>query len=477
MSIASEITRLQGVKSDILQAISDKGVTVPAGSALDDCPGLIADIPTGAEPFPDGSKPVVAICNTDPTHYLPITNISVKLYGKYEMDILTGEQGSLFCTYSNTDSKWRLQIRANTYIDIQPNYGGYGGGDIVGLPNGLKGTYRLKLVSGESTKAGSYIVNDTVYAQGGDVSISYANFECDELRIFSNNGDTSNGCRLCFGFRYYDENDTLVYDLKPAEKNGVVGMYDTISGVFHASPYNDGSIYAVYGVSTERLLPDIYEPVYALYQVDGVSNASYGKLLNPTQLYDNDYILEYTGALDSSIIIDSNGNYGGLFGRTGNSTDPNYGAWIDIPSVTATTRKTRISLTQGQNISVSLEIPDISVLLHSSKSLYIKYDSNSYLVKLDDTTIASGTFSDWTQKTATYTSFSLGRGAGQYGQMSCQVGLAHISAKNKSTGKYIFDVYPAIRKVDNYKGFYDKVSGLFLTPTAQSNLGIIPYPS
>jgi uncharacterized protein (TIGR02145 family) len=44
MSIASEITRLQGVKSDILTAIADKGVTVPVGSALDDCPGLIASI-------------------------------------------------------------------------------------------------------------------------------------------------------------------------------------------------------------------------------------------------------------------------------------------------------------------------------------------------------------------------------------------------------------------------------------------------
>ena len=44
MSIASEITRLQGVKSDILTAIADKGVTVPAGSALDDCPGLISQI-------------------------------------------------------------------------------------------------------------------------------------------------------------------------------------------------------------------------------------------------------------------------------------------------------------------------------------------------------------------------------------------------------------------------------------------------
>lgn len=47
MSIASEITRLQGVKSDILQAITDKGVEVPSGSMLDDCPDLIASISGG----------------------------------------------------------------------------------------------------------------------------------------------------------------------------------------------------------------------------------------------------------------------------------------------------------------------------------------------------------------------------------------------------------------------------------------------
>gem|GEM_PF-3615319 len=38
---------MQGVKSNILQAISDKGVTVPDGSALADCPELIGLIPTG----------------------------------------------------------------------------------------------------------------------------------------------------------------------------------------------------------------------------------------------------------------------------------------------------------------------------------------------------------------------------------------------------------------------------------------------
>ena len=47
MSIASEITRLYGVRSDIFTAISNKGVTVPSGSQLDDAPDLIASISGG----------------------------------------------------------------------------------------------------------------------------------------------------------------------------------------------------------------------------------------------------------------------------------------------------------------------------------------------------------------------------------------------------------------------------------------------
>lgn len=44
MSIQSEITRLQGVKSEILSSIAAKNVIVPPGAALADCPGLIASI-------------------------------------------------------------------------------------------------------------------------------------------------------------------------------------------------------------------------------------------------------------------------------------------------------------------------------------------------------------------------------------------------------------------------------------------------
>jgi len=47
MSIASEITRLTGAKADIIQAITDKGVTVPSSAKLDDMALLIASITGG----------------------------------------------------------------------------------------------------------------------------------------------------------------------------------------------------------------------------------------------------------------------------------------------------------------------------------------------------------------------------------------------------------------------------------------------
>ena len=47
MSIASEITRLSGVRNDIFTSITNKGVAVPAGSTFSSCPTLIDSIVTG----------------------------------------------------------------------------------------------------------------------------------------------------------------------------------------------------------------------------------------------------------------------------------------------------------------------------------------------------------------------------------------------------------------------------------------------
>lgn len=51
MSVASEITRLNGAKADIIQAITDKGVTVPSSAKLDDMAQLIASITGGGGSF------------------------------------------------------------------------------------------------------------------------------------------------------------------------------------------------------------------------------------------------------------------------------------------------------------------------------------------------------------------------------------------------------------------------------------------
>lgn len=61
MSIASEIERLYGARGDILQAIADKGVTVPSGAKLADCPELISLISGGGSFEADNVVNIVPI--------------------------------------------------------------------------------------------------------------------------------------------------------------------------------------------------------------------------------------------------------------------------------------------------------------------------------------------------------------------------------------------------------------------------------
>lgn len=68
MSIASEITRIQGAKSDIADAIEAKGVTVPASTKIDGYAALVSAIPQGASEI---TYPVVEETLTTGTYTLP----------------------------------------------------------------------------------------------------------------------------------------------------------------------------------------------------------------------------------------------------------------------------------------------------------------------------------------------------------------------------------------------------------------------
>ena len=53
MSVSSEVARLRSAKSDLVSAIEEKGVAVPAGATLDELPALVRQIPvmTAEEAF------------------------------------------------------------------------------------------------------------------------------------------------------------------------------------------------------------------------------------------------------------------------------------------------------------------------------------------------------------------------------------------------------------------------------------------
>lgn len=96
MSIASEITRLSGVRGDIFTSITNKGVTVPATATFSSCPALIDSITGG------GSGPATSMINDGFTAsgfasgYRPFTATQnvVPLYDEVTGTCISGSNGN-----------------------------------------------------------------------------------------------------------------------------------------------------------------------------------------------------------------------------------------------------------------------------------------------------------------------------------------------------------------------------------------------
>ena len=126
MSIASEIERLSGVRSDIFTSITNKGVTVPAGSTFSSCPSLIDQIEGG------GGGTITSMINPTFTAsgyssgYRPFTatQIPVSIPTYVENSAYSGvtyqNQGSYFAIFGLTQ---HLYVMAD-YYDVYnvPSY-------------------------------------------------------------------------------------------------------------------------------------------------------------------------------------------------------------------------------------------------------------------------------------------------------------------------------------------------------------------
>lgn len=144
MSVASEITRLYGVRDNIFTSITNKGVTVPSNSKLADVPTLVGSIPAG------GTANAFTLDYTNPNQYCTFVNNpdcarpnalitpQYNLTNNYVLDNLTlngsNIQGSSF-TMPSIDSVVGMVVRQITPLILKFSIpaAGYGAFYLSGL--------------------------------------------------------------------------------------------------------------------------------------------------------------------------------------------------------------------------------------------------------------------------------------------------------------------------------------------------------
>lgn len=186
MSIASEISRLQGAKADIKTAIQGKGVTVPSAAKLDDYADYIDDIPQGTTPT--GTKQISVISNGTQTE-----NVSGYASAQLNVDVPN--------SYSAGDEG---KVVSNGALVAQ-------GSDTV-TANDTYDTTLINSLTVNVSGGGGYTDNEYANntAPRGEMNISS---EISTQVFFNNNGitkvtQTANGCNArafqgCTSLRHF----------------------------------------------------------------------------------------------------------------------------------------------------------------------------------------------------------------------------------------------------------------------------------
>lgn len=117
MSIANEITRLQGAKAGLKTAIEGKGVTVPSSAKLDDYPDLVDSIPQGGDMSNEAKDAILALArnvayiNQDGmTLYNALRNA---FYPVVSISAVYTQSGTVYDTDSLDDLKADLVVTAH----------------------------------------------------------------------------------------------------------------------------------------------------------------------------------------------------------------------------------------------------------------------------------------------------------------------------------------------------------------------------
>ena len=153
MSIQSEITRITNKRDASFVAVANKGVTVPAGSTIDDLPDLIDAIPSGG-----GS---IVIQDTPDSHGGTIREITAQTVISLSAKTIT-QNG----TYNPEDEE------LDGYSSV-----------VVAVPSGTAGTPTAtkSSVSNHSVSVTPSVTNTTGYIIGGTINGSAVTVSASEL--------------------------------------------------------------------------------------------------------------------------------------------------------------------------------------------------------------------------------------------------------------------------------------------------------
>lgn len=195
MSIASEITRLQGAKADLKTAIEAKGVTVPSATKLDGYAALVGNISTGTTPT--GTKQISITQNgttTEDVAAYASAEISVSVAQTVQVQTATVIPATN-ATSSNplsiqmepaAHSQWQMMVEAVEYPEVDSTL--YGAlyvqkclwtADIVNTNNQSRfsGILRPNGTVGTDTEMAQYNATSGVVSLGGQWGTFYAGAE------------------------------------------------------------------------------------------------------------------------------------------------------------------------------------------------------------------------------------------------------------------------------------------------------------
>lgn len=260
MSVASEITRLQGVKSDIMTALANKGVNVPQGAALADVPGLIEDIPGGGGGgFPEGYTKYDWIkLNENETiglvgnryFWLPINN-AVNNDGtlfliEYEVKLNTYGNSLLLTTTNNPGGSLSS---GNIELELRRQNDSHGGFHHVNNTNvAWPGDMDLGIVWGHNTMTlqnGIITCNDNEIYNNNNI---FQKVSVEGKYITPINGSESSNNQKIYNVQIKRGN-AIIYNYFPCtrDSDGVIGFIDIINNVFIRNAEQNENTYYVVG--------------------------------------------------------------------------------------------------------------------------------------------------------------------------------------------------------------------------------------